>query len=153
MKTAARWATTLLLTMSCISCLTHHQPRASPRVQVMDAVGTRTFVKDGRVVVDGPLGGGLYDLVKDNPAAANDAIAHHIDLSLSVVIGAVSVVAGGTGIALLASQEPDLATPGIAAVAVGVLGAIPATILQLTADTHMWRAINLYNDGLDASAD
>lgn len=119
-------------------------------MQVIDAVGVRTWTKDGRVSVDGPLGGGLYDLVKDNPRARNDAIAHHIDIAASVVIGAVSLAAGGTGVALLASQQQELAVPGIVVLSAGVLGAIPATILQLTADTHMWRAINIYNDDLDA---
>ncbi len=146
----ARFIIAVLLTVSCTSCLTHYQPRASERVQVIDAVGVRTWAKDGRVVTDGLFGGGLYELVKDQPRARNDAVAHHIDIALSVAIGATSLAAGGVGVGLLASQQQDLAVAGIVAVSVGVLGAIPATILQLTADTHMWRAINIYNDSLDS---
>lgn len=152
MSPVARVVTVLLTTTSCASCLTHAQPRPSPRVQVIDAVGVRTFTKDGVVVADGPFGGGLYDLVKDNPRAADEATAHHIDIAIAVTLGAVSVVAGGVGIGLLVSQQPALAGPGIGAVAVGVAGAVPATILQLTADTHLWRAITIYNDGLDEPA-
>ena len=148
----ARVVVALLATIACASCLTPYQPRPSPRVQVMDAVGVRTFAKDGRVITDGPLGGGLYDLVKDNPRAADDATAHRIDIAISVVLGAASLAAGGVGAALLVSQQPDLAVPGIAALSGGVLGLIPATVLQLTADTHMWRAINVYNDDLEAPA-
>ena len=79
----ARFIIAVLLTVSCTSCLTHYQPRASERVQVIDAVGVRTWAKDGRVVTDGLFGGGLYELVKDQPRARNDAVAHHIDIARS----------------------------------------------------------------------
>ncbi len=145
---AARLTMVLLIAAAGSACLTPYHPKASPRVQVIDAVGVRTYAKDGVVVVDGPFGGTLYDLIKDNPRARNDAIAHQIDIAISVALGATSIAASGTGVVLLASQQQELAVPGIAAVVVGVAAAIPATILQLTADTHLWRAINVYNDEL-----
>ena len=49
---AARLTMVLLIAAAGSACLTPYHPKASPRVQVIDAVGVRTYAKDGVVVVD-----------------------------------------------------------------------------------------------------
>ena len=150
---APMWPTRVLTCVAAFTataCLTPYQSRPSPRIAVVDAVGVRTFVKDGHVVSDGIFGGGLFDLVKDDPIAADDAAAHRTDITWSVGVAAASGAAAAVGIGLLVSQRRDLVVPGGIAAAAGGLGLIPTVILQLTADTHMWRAINRYDDDVEA---
>jgi hypothetical protein len=133
------------------ACITPYQPKANKRIQVLDAVGVRTFEKDGAIVSDGLFGGGLYDIVANDARAADDAAAHRTDITWSVGVGGVSVASAAAGAILLLSGQRGLVVPGALAVSAGALGTIPFTILQLTADTHLWKAINMYNDDVDAA--
>ncbi len=149
---ARLWSAPLaaVLAVSSSACLAHTQPRPSERIQVLDAVGVRTFAKEGKIVDDGLLGGGLYEIVKEDPAAADQAAAHRTDITWSVGVAGAGIASAAAGVGLVATSDRDLRTAGAVALVAAGLSTIPIAILRLTADTHMWNAINAYNEVVEA---
>jgi hypothetical protein len=124
-------------------CSTAYQPQRPGQIALMIHHGAAMYVKDGRQVPIGPLGGDLPSLVSDAPAATTAAHRARHQLSVGVpgyVGGAATVV---TGLAL--SGPVGWVVLGVGAAVVGVsLTLIGAGV------TNAVDAVNLHNDATAA---
>ena len=135
-------------------CTSSYEPARSPRIATLVEGGQPTFVKDG-VHFGGPIWAtGLVDAVQGNPRAE-----HHARVGRNLIVGGfvVSMVGLGTEIgALVAVAKADSAAPDAhsgVATALAVSGAvvlIAGSVMMLSGQPHVYDAINIYNDGLDA---
>jgi hypothetical protein len=119
--------------------------------------GTPGYLRDGRVYEGGIFGGDLEEAVRGNPEAEEHARSFHNGM----LGGFLSTIAGGAGMVggllLVASGSnsngPDDTTKQTigGSIAVGGLAAyVLGLVLITTAQPHMFDAINIYNDGVDA---
>jgi hypothetical protein len=150
-------STTVALVLFCEACSSSYQPARSPRISVIQEGGSPTLVRDGQTFSVGLFGGGLEDAVRGNPAAEEHASSYK---TLSIAGWSVYVAGLGSSIAgifLLADNRAggsnnDANDAAGAALALGGVAALVTSIVLLsTAQPHLWDAVNIYNDGVDAS--
>jgi hypothetical protein len=149
----SRCAALLLFVLPALQgCSTAYEPARSPRVSVVMDGGSPVFLKDGQRSGNLVFGAGLADLVRSNPRAEAEA-----KLGRNLAIGGFVFDIAGLGsetaglITLSVNHEPShdntvggvLVIGGIACVAVGA-------VLLLESPPHIYDAINIYNDGLEA---
>jgi len=119
--------------------------------------GTPAYVRDGKVYEGGIFGGDIVEAVRGNPEAESHARAYKnqtIGGFLAAVAGGISMVSGAVLISAGAlktesggSNNTESTTGGV--LLAGGLGAyIAGLVLIVTAQPHMWDAINVYNDGV-----
>jgi hypothetical protein len=143
----------LLALFFAAGCSSSYEPARSPRILTMVDDGAPTFVKDGMPVGAVGFGGGLADAVRGNPRAEREArVGHNL-----VVGGFVLDLAGlgseiGAGVAL-GQQRPNDRASGLAlGLAIGGAAAVIAgSVLILSGQPHIYDAVNIYNDGVDAA--
>jgi hypothetical protein len=138
-------------------CSSSYEPARSPRIATVVEGGQPTFVKNG-VHAGGPqFGTGLVDAVHDNPLAE-----HHARVGRDLIAGGfvLSIVGLGTevgGLVVLAKDGTNTGPSSDSGVATAlVLGGaailIAGGVMMLAGQPHVYDAINIYNDGLDAAA-
>jgi hypothetical protein len=127
----------------------------SPRIAVVQEGGSPTLVRDGQTFSVGLFGGGLEDAVQGNAAAEEHASTYK---TLSIAGWSVYVAGLGSSVAglyLLASENKvggsDNDAAGAALALGGVAALVTSLVLLTSAQPHLWDAVNIYNDGIDAS--
>jgi hypothetical protein len=137
-------------------CSSSYMPRPGPRVAMIQQSGTPAYVRDGKVYEGGIFGGDIVEAVRGNPEAESHARAYKnqtIGGFLATLAGGISMISG----ALLLSSgsrtdnggSNNTETTAGGLLLAGGLGAyITGFVLILTAQPHMWDAINVYNDGV-----
>ena len=134
------------MAISCAACGTAYQPATSAHIVVVIHRGAAFYVKDGREVPIGPLGGALEPLVDSSPAAAAHARRARTQLAVGVPLYLLSAAAIVVGIA--SSRVPlrwTLIGTGAAGGATG-LGLMGAGV------TNIVDAVNIYNDAATPGA-
>ena len=144
----------LLVTLLCTACATPYQPAASPRLSMVGGPWGPTLHRDGQKFEVGLFGGGLDDAVEGDADAmdeAESASALSIGGFVLVVVGA-GAAGGGAGLMAARDNASDdtLRAVSISMLAGGLALAISGAIMSASAQTHMFNAINIYNDGLIA---
>jgi len=141
----------LVLTQGCSSS---YQPARSPRIATVIDGGYPTFVKDGEHIGSPAFGTGLVDATSSNPRAQ-----HHARVGRNLMIGGIAsyLVGLGTGVGglvLLAQDDAHLSTSksnvGTALAITGIVGLVAGSVMMLSGQPHIYDAVNIYNDGLDA---
>jgi hypothetical protein len=145
-----------LLALSFVAgCSSSYEPARSPRIETVVDGGQPTFVKDGERVGHLAFGTGLVDAVHANPRAE-----HHARVGRNLVAGGfvLSLAGLGTeigGLVVLAregaSSQPSNSGLGVALLVTGVAAAISGSVMMLAGQTHIYDAVNIYNDGLGTS--
>ena len=137
------------------ACSSSYQPARSPRIAVTQEGGTPTLVRDGQTFSVGLFGGGLEDAVQGNPAAEEHASAYK---TLSIAGWSFYVAGLGSSVAgiyvLAANRAGDSnnnETAGTVLALGGVAALVTSLVLLANAPPHLWDAVNIYNDGVDAS--
>ncbi len=102
--------------------------------------GAAFYVKDGREVQIGPLGGALEPLVEGSPAAAAHARRAGRQLSVGIPLYLLSAAAIVTGVA--SSRAPVRWT----LIGAGAAGAGTGLSLMGAGFTNIVDAVNIYND-------
>jgi hypothetical protein len=138
----------LAVVLSCAwpACGTAYQPTPSARVGFVIHHGAMFYVKNGREVPIGPLGGSLEPLVASSPPAASRAHSAHTQLMFGVpmYVGGIATVAIGLALAW---------TPvGWIVIGAGVASGGTGLGLMGAGVTNTVDAVNIHNDS-DASAD
>lgn len=142
-------------------CSTAYMPRPGPRLSLILKNGQPTYVRGGVTYEGGALGGQIEEAVAGNPAAEAEARSYK-DRMLgglcSLLGGGVGMVAGtavmatGTAAARDAEQADTKRVATGAAIALGGVAAyIVGFSLMVSAQPHLYDAINIYNDGVDAT--
>ena len=133
-------AVALTMVLSQAACSTTYQPQPTGRVGVVIHRAAPMYVKDGREVPIGPLGGDLASLMADTPAAAMHARKSHTQLAIGVPTYLTGVAGVIVGIAVL-SGPVGWVVIGIGALAATGLGFMGSGV------THAVDAVNIHNDG------
>lgn len=123
-----------------IACSTTYQPVTGGRVGIVVRHGAAFYIKDGRAVPIGPLGGDLEPLVESSPPAAAHARRAFRQLSVGVPLYLLSAAAVVTGIA---SSRP---VPHWTLIGAGAAGGVTGLGLMGAGFTNLVDAVNIYND-------
>ena len=135
-------------------CSSSYQPARSPRIATVIEGGYPTFVKDGEHIGSPVFGTGLVDATSSNPRAQ-----HHARVGRNLIAGGFAsyLVGLGTGIGglvLLAQDDAHSSTSksnaGTALAITGLVGLVAGSVMMLSGQPHIYDAVNIYNDGLDA---
>jgi hypothetical protein len=132
----------------CAGCATSYHPQDSGRISfVLDSPGISLY-KDGQRYAAGGLSSDPIRAVAGNPVAENHARVFVQRSRIWAVLTAVAVAALATSIAVNPSGHGEhrdlsgaLAVTGFASLAGGA-------IMGFTRVSHIYDAVNIYNDGL-----
>jgi hypothetical protein len=141
--------------VSCtLGCSSAYMPQPGPRVSVLMAGGTIAYVRDGKKYEGGLFGGDIEEAVRGNPQAEEYAQEYKSGVVTgfaAMMLGIAGVVGG---VVVTGLEEGPRANSGSVPVAgLVILGAgavldiVGATVMT-KAVSHLWDAINSYNDGL-----
>jgi hypothetical protein len=151
--------TALLALAALVSggCSSHYMPRSHGRVAVTMVDGKPMYVRDGNMYEHGMLGGGLVQAVAGNRAAESAALEYHDHMRdglLEMLLGTAAMFGGLTYAAVQAADNPDHPKVDAAPIIVGLAGMVimlyGASELA-SAEPYRWDAINLFNDGNEAT--
>ena len=135
-------------------CSSSYEPARSPRIVMVVDSGYPTFVKDGERVGSPAFGTGLVQAVHGNPRAE-----HHARVGRNLVVGGFVLDMLGLGaeiggLVVLGQQNAGApeqhSTAGTVLVVSGITAIVAGTVMILTGQPHIYDAVNLYNDGLEA---
>lgn len=142
----------LLVLALTAGCSSSYEPARSPRIVTVVEAGQPQFVKNGERIGGPAFGSGLADAVASNPEAQRQAtIGRNLVLGGFVLdlVGLGSVIGGTVVLAKQDAQEQP-STAGAALLLGGVAAALAGSVLILCGQPHIYDAVNIYNDGLDA---
>lgn len=135
-------------------CSSSYQPARSPRITTVVHSGYPTWVKDGEHIGSPAFGTGLVDAVRDNPRAQHQARVGRNLIAAGWVSYLVGLGTGIGGVALVAkddsSTSPHQSAAGTALLITSAATLLAGGVLLLCGQPHIYDAVNIYNDGLDA---
>jgi hypothetical protein len=145
--------TALLLAMT--GCSTHYVPQARGRISVVMDPGMGLY-KDGRTYKAGLFGGDVDEAVAGNPRAEEEVAAYQSDQTIGTVLSFAGLAAVLGGAAVLGADVPNSSQtnalpPSLGLMLGGVVLELVSLGFTLSAQPHLWDAINIYNDGVDPS--
>src|SRR5690606_1430776 len=137
-----------------VACSSNYHPVRSPRISTKMDSGGVVFVKDGREHRMGLIGSGLGEAVQGNPAAEEQARAFRNNMITGWTfygVGLGLTFAGASVWALTGGEAPDVEPVGPVLTLVGIALVFTGVAFFMRAQPLMYDAINLYNDGIDAT--
>jgi hypothetical protein len=140
-----------LLSLSLLGCASSYQPANSPRIAAKLDGGV-VLVRDGYEYPVGMFGSGAMDAVRGNPVAEEHARA----LQNNSIVGwslygvGLGATVAGLGMANDAEPQENREATGAALGLAGVGAVIAGALFLVHGNTHLWDAVNAYNDGVDA---
>lgn len=143
-----------LVVPALAGCGAVYPPRPSPRLAVVAEGASFTILKNGKAHPVGFLGGDLDEVVRGNPRAEEEVSTFQKKSIAGFTFGILGSVATGAGAAVVVGNELSRSptdTPRIAGLSLaigGVVFALVGSMIQASAQKHMWNAINMYNDDL-----
>jgi hypothetical protein len=137
------------LVAATLGCSTAYMPRPSRRISLIESGGALNLTRDSQTF-------GIWNVeqaVAGNPQAESEARAytHHTAAGLILDFGGIALIGTGIGIGgqSVSSTRKDVS----AGLVVGGLVSITAAIaLIVTGVSHLYDAVNIYNDGLPPEA-
>jgi len=145
----------LLAVAFTAGCSSSYEPARSPRIVTVVEGGQPTFVRNGERIGGPAFGSGLADAVAGNPEAERQAtIGRNLVLGGFVLdlVGLGSVIGGTVVLAKQDATQEQPSTAGTALLLGGVAAALAGSVLILCGQPHIYDAVNIYNDGLEARA-
>jgi hypothetical protein len=144
---------------SSTGCSFGYMPKSNGKIAVVVDNGSPAYVKDGRVYKGGIFGGDLDEAVAGNPKAEAELEEYKSDMT-----GWLATFVAGTGamvadVVMLSNDAARRDNPSGAELGteVGLLGAwiglyVASVVFAVSAQPHLFDAINVYNDGVDDRA-
>ena len=145
----------LALSLSAVGCSSSYEPARSPRIVTLVEGGTPKFVRDGQRIGSPAFGSGLVDAVRGNPEAERHArIGRNLIVGGFVldIAGLGAEVGGLVALAHDRNQGHDSSSLGTGLVLGGLAAVIAGSVLIIAGQPHIYDAVNIYNDGVDAAA-
>lgn len=142
-----------VLAFTTVACSSSYVPARSPRIATVWRGGYPSYYRDGVEYSSGMLLDGVEDAVHGNPRAEDEAAtAHHLMIG-GMVCELAATGALGAGFAVLATNHPsDSRDEAALGLFIGsVIASLTGAILTANAFPHAYDAVNIYNDGVDAS--
>ena len=143
----------LTTVLALTACSSNYIPQSRGRVSVIMQTGGQAYVRDGKIIEHGLLGGGLEDAVRGNPAAMEAANEYQdrVKFGLLGMFGGLACSVGGLAYAI-SKAEPGDESPSDASerglwISLGCLVVMMAGAGYLaSAEPYRWDAINIFND-------
>src|SRR5215207_7144680 len=157
MEASMRMRSVRMIALSTVlavtACSSNYIPQSRGRVSVIMQNGGQAYVRDGRIIEHGMLGGGISEAVQGHPAAmvAANEYRDRIKWGLLGMLGGLGCSVGGLAYAVSkADPDTDDLDPGTKrglwiALGCSVVMIVGAAYLG-TAEPYRWDAINLFND-------
>lgn len=146
-------APVLTSVLAVVACSSNYLPQSRGRVAVVMRGGGQAYVRDGRVIEHGLLGGGLADAVHGHPGAmvAANEYQDRIKWGLLGMFGGLACSIGGMTYALskVEGNESELSSSSERGlwIALGCAVVMIAGAGYLgSAEPYRWDAINIFND-------
>jgi len=130
----------LAVAIGCLACGTTHQPATSGRIGIVIHHGAAFYIKDGREVPIGPLGGALEPLVETSPDAVSHARRAGRQLGVGVPLYLLSAAA------IIVGVTSSRATLRWTFIGTGAAGGATGLSLMGAGLTNIVDAVNIYND-------
>ncbi|MGH7293410.1 MAG: hypothetical protein ACRELB_00685 [Polyangiaceae bacterium] len=151
MRSAARALLAALL-LANAACSTHYVPQSSGRIAVVMDPGMGLY-KDGKTYRPGIFGGDVDEAVAGNQRAEEEASSYQNEQTVGfgcMLAGVAAIIAGG--LVLGADYPQNGQTNGLPPSLGLMLGGVVANLVgvgfTMSAQTHLWDAVNVYNDGV-----
>jgi hypothetical protein len=152
MRPAAPSLVASALLLATTACSTQYTPRSSGRISVVMDPGMGLY-KDGKTYRTGVLGGDVDEAVAGNPRAEQEAQSYQTDQTIgfaTMLTGVAAIIAGG---AVLGAEYPQNGNtnglpPSLGLMLGGVVLSLVSVGFTVSAQTHLWDAVNIYNDGV-----
>jgi hypothetical protein len=135
------------------ACASSYEPARSPRIGTVVDGGQPTFVKDGVHFGSLGWGTGLVDAVHGNPRAEHHARVGRNLIAGGFVLGIVGLGSEIGGLVVLGhdtNQGGEASGLAVGLLVGGLVTAIAGSVLIISGQPHVYDAINIYNDSLDA---
>ena len=140
-----------LCLVAVVGCSSTYLPKTGPRIAVSMEAGQPVFIRDGQRFTGGMFGGDIDKAVEGNPAAEEHARTFKNGMrgGFACVMGAVVLLGAGMYTSFQGVGNSRDARVGTS---LGLLGSaivldIVGLVWMLSAQPHLWDAINIYNDG------
>ena len=139
--------------LALTACSSQYVPQSRGRVAVTMRGGAHAYVRDGKIIEHGILGGGLVEAVEGNPAATQAAYEYRSRITTGLVgtLGGLACMLGGVTYAAgkfdsNGLEDEDGARRGLwLALGCSLVMLVGAAYLS-TAEPYRWDAINIFND-------
>jgi hypothetical protein len=148
-----RRALALTVLLATGGCSTSYAPAHTGRVSITMEGGGMRLYKDGKTYRPGPFGGDVDEAFAGNRQAAEEAETYQTNQTTGTVLSfaALGLELGGAG--LLAASPPTSGgngslVPALGLMAAGIAAEIVSLVFTVSAQPHLFDAINIYNDGL-----
>jgi hypothetical protein len=140
--------------LAATACSTHYTPRAPGRISVVMDPGMGLY-KDGKTYRTGMFGGNVDEAVAGNPRAEEEVATYQSNQAVGALCTFAGLAAVLASAVVLGSSPPTSNQANNLAPAAGLLvGGLVVDIVgagfTTAAQTHLWDAINIYNDGVDS---
>jgi len=141
--------------IAATGCSTHYMPMAHGRVSTIMQGGQMAYVRDGRVIRRGALGGGLIEAVRGNPAAERAARTFYQRNRDGLVMSLSGLACTAFGAGWLAYtlegndgqvRNSEMTLPMITTVGCLVLS-YAGLFYMASGQPYSLDAINIFNDG------
>lgn len=148
-------ALVVLLAPTSLGCASSYVPRPGPHVALVQDGGTISYVRDGVKYDGGIFGGDIDEAVSGSPRAEEYAREYKSGMTTGFVmtmIGSVGLIGGAS---LLGAEEAQTsnwdstATTALIVMLSGIVVELVGAGIAARAQTHLYDAVNVYNDDVD----
>lgn len=144
------------LAPTSLGCASSYVPRPGPHVALVQDGGTISYVREGVKYDGGIFGGDIEEAVSGSPRAEEYARAYKTGMTTGFVLtmlGALGAVGGAVYMGDAASQTPisnSGVTTGTIVLISGIVVELVGAGIAARAQTHLYDAVNVYNDEVDS---
>jgi hypothetical protein len=142
----------VLAALLASGCSSSYTPRAGRRLSIVLSGGQIAYVRDGRMIEHGILGGGLVDAVEGVPQAEEAARIYHRRTVGGFLVGIGGILCSSLAFGRAVSvAEGDHDASTELTVSLGCFAASMAGFAYMGSGApYLYDAINIYNDSVDA---
>jgi hypothetical protein len=148
-----RTALTLAIALAATGCSTSYAPQNSGRIAIVMDGGAMQLYKNGKTYKPGLFGGNVDEAMAGNPRAEDEAETYQTYQTTGAVFSFAGLALEVGGIGVLAAGPPspsgnNALFPALGLALGGLAAEIASLVFTVSAQPHLWDAINIYNDGV-----
>ncbi len=144
-----------LLAPTSLGCASSYVPRPGPHVALVQDGGTISYVREGVKYDGGIFGGDIEEAVSGSPRAETYAREYKTGMTTGFVLTMVGALGFVGGAGLLGGEEAQTtnwdstATTALVVMLSGLVVELVGAGIAARAQTHLYDAVNVYNDDVD----
>ena len=144
-----------LLAPTSLGCASSYVPRPGPHVALVQDGGTISYVREGVKYDGGIFGGDIDEAVRGSRQAEEYAHEYKTGMTtgfIMTMVGALGAIGGAVWMGDAASQTP-VSNSGMTSATIVLISGIVVELvgagIAARAQTHLFDAVNAYNDDVD----